>query len=499
MKVIFTTIRYLLIGALILMTLLLIATLVPIKDGIRVKIVKSGSMEPTIMTGSIVVIKPEPVYSVGDIITFGKDTKTQIPTTHRIVAITGSGASGTYQTKGDANDAPDQTNTRIGDIEGKVIFHASYIGYILDFARKPLGFALIVGVPAFAIIFDEITKIFAEIRRLRREKRKNTRIAEAAAAPIEENPKPLVRKVVSSDGIMTKAPTPVPQHEKYDQPKVPKTDPYVRSIAAALVIAGSFAGIASIGGTKAYFNDMEASIGNLLKAGLVSLRLSSNEDVAGRPALMRTSDASLADSSTIPPAEEPAIGSDLFSIDLDKGDQSFPLIYTITPKFDDDAPNGCKAMTLEAWINDFHWSGLLTDFALPATTTLGHLQFLLTIPVPNTLAPHAKCAGALVFSAGIAGVPDPISHSFSDTKQYRFEIMNSEATPPSSEEGESSQSETTDTPPTPESESNTENSGNTTESASSTSVEEGEPPSAPSDTTTDTAESQDSAASDITQ
>ncbi len=440
MKLIFATIRYLLIGGVVLLTLLLLGTLMPIQGGIKVKIVKSGSMEPTIMTGSIVIIKPEPAYSIGDIITFGKDTKTQIPTTHRIVAVSGSGASSEFQTKGDANDAPDPVATRMSDISGKVIFHASYIGYILDFARKPLGFALIVGVPAFAIILDEVMKIVAEVRRMRREKRKAApvvRTEEIAPPP----PPPTPRRNVSSDGIMKMQP-PVREPEHFLKTEPKESHIYVKSFTAMLFIVGSLAGISSIGGTKAYFNDVEVSIGNLLKAGLVSLVISTDNDTLGRAAFVQTLDASSSNETNngeTPPKEEYAIGSDLFSIDINKGDQSFPLQYTITPKLDDDAPNGCKEMTLEAWIGDFHWSGLLTDFNLPATTTLGHLQFLLTIPVPNTLAPNAECGGALIFKAGIAGAPDPLKHVFSDTKEYRFEILNSETTPSEEETTEADQ------------------------------------------------------------
>jgi signal peptidase len=148
---------------------LLIASLVPVAH-IQVKVVKSGSMEPAIKTGGIVIDRPAASYSVGDIITFGADTRTQIPTTHRIVAVSGEGSGQMFTTKGDANDAPDPGSTRLSDIRGKVIFTAPYIGYVLDFARKPLGFALLVGVPAAFIILEEVGKIVRELLRLRRRK-----------------------------------------------------------------------------------------------------------------------------------------------------------------------------------------------------------------------------------------------------------------------------------------------------------------------------------------
>jgi signal peptidase len=170
MKVFSNTIYYLFITAIIVIALLLLATLVPIPGNFKVKVVKSGSMEPAIKTGGLVVIRPEESYGVGDIVTFGKDTKTQIPTTHRIVAISGEGSQRTFVTKGDANNAEDPTVTRLADIHGKVLFSIPYMGYVLDFAKRPLGFILLVGVPALVIIVEEIMKIIREIKVIRRKK-----------------------------------------------------------------------------------------------------------------------------------------------------------------------------------------------------------------------------------------------------------------------------------------------------------------------------------------
>ncbi len=170
MKVIFNTIYYLFIAGIVLVALLLLATTMPIPGNVKAKIVKSGSMEPAIRTGGLVIIASSASYKVGDVITFGKDTKTQIPTTHRIVAIEGVGSLQTFVTKGDANDAPDPTATRLSDVDGKVVFSVPYLGYILDFAKKPIGFILLVGVPAGLIIIDEIIKIFREVALIRRKK-----------------------------------------------------------------------------------------------------------------------------------------------------------------------------------------------------------------------------------------------------------------------------------------------------------------------------------------
>jgi signal peptidase len=170
MQTVYKTLYGFLMVGLIALGALLIVSSLPF-SGLTIKIVKSGSMEPTIKTGGIVVDFPQSNYQVGDVVTFGQDTKVQIPTTHRIVAITGSGASAVYTTKGDANDAPDPVVTHVGDIHGKVLFTVPYIGYVLNFARQPLGFALLVGIPALLIIIEEVSKIVREVRVLKRKRK----------------------------------------------------------------------------------------------------------------------------------------------------------------------------------------------------------------------------------------------------------------------------------------------------------------------------------------
>lgn len=173
MKIVLNSIYYFFVVCVLAIALLLLASIVPIPGNFKAKIVKSGSMEPTIMTGGLVFIAPSATYEIGDIVTFGADTKTQIPTTHRIISIDGDGPLRTFSTKGDANDAPDPSPIRLADIEGKVILSLPYLGYVLDFAKRPLGFILLVGVPALIIIFDEIAKIIREIKLIRRKKSSN--------------------------------------------------------------------------------------------------------------------------------------------------------------------------------------------------------------------------------------------------------------------------------------------------------------------------------------
>ncbi len=156
--------------AIILIVAVLLISLFPIKGNIQIKIVQSGSMEPDIKTGSIVIIKPSTSYAVGNVVTFGEDTKKDIPTTHRIIASRAQDGMIMFTTKGDANEDPDTNEIKASDIHGKVLLDVPYFGYIIDLARKPLGFIVLIILPAFIVIFDEGAKIFREISRLRRNK-----------------------------------------------------------------------------------------------------------------------------------------------------------------------------------------------------------------------------------------------------------------------------------------------------------------------------------------
>lgn len=126
-------------------------------------IVLSGSMEPAIKTGSVVLVHESDNYQIGDVITFGEASKTKTPTTHRIVDINRDGDEEKYITKGDSNNAEDNKQISKDEVIGKVLFSVPYVGYAVSAAQKPVGFVLIIVVPAVIIIYDEILNIKKEV------------------------------------------------------------------------------------------------------------------------------------------------------------------------------------------------------------------------------------------------------------------------------------------------------------------------------------------------
>lgn len=104
--------------------------------------VVSGSMEPTIKIGDIIVIDTHsPKYEINDIITFYDVNGSFV--THRIVDVNG----GKMITKGDNNNSVDQ-DMDIDYIVGKYIFKIPFLGAFLNIFRNPLylGLILIIGI-----------------------------------------------------------------------------------------------------------------------------------------------------------------------------------------------------------------------------------------------------------------------------------------------------------------------------------------------------------------
>lgn len=166
---IFKIIYYIIIAFIGIIAILLIVSAFPITGNYKVMMVLSGSMEPEIGKGSLVVSKPSDNYKIGDVITF-QFKMAEESTTHRIVEMRVVGGKAKYITKGDANNASDTREVSQEDIIGKVLIDIPYLGYVVDFAKKPVGFMILIIVPAAVIIFDEARKIYNEIKKKKTKK-----------------------------------------------------------------------------------------------------------------------------------------------------------------------------------------------------------------------------------------------------------------------------------------------------------------------------------------
>jgi len=124
-----------------------------ITGGFKSFLVQSGSMEPSIMTGDVVIINQQKQYFNNDVITF-KDSQNRI-ITHRIVDISQDKIS----TKGDANRSSDPETITQNMILGKVIVVLPKLGYLVNFSKTIPGVILLIIIPCFLLIGDEILKV----------------------------------------------------------------------------------------------------------------------------------------------------------------------------------------------------------------------------------------------------------------------------------------------------------------------------------------------------
>jgi signal peptidase I len=116
-------------------------------------IVRSGSMAPTIPTGSVVFYKHKDAAAVkvGDVIVFNRPGVANEKVTHRVYKI-GNSATGRYAiTKGDANGTPDDWQVPLQGKGWVAAFHIPTVGYALVDLQSTIGRLLLLIIPALAL------------------------------------------------------------------------------------------------------------------------------------------------------------------------------------------------------------------------------------------------------------------------------------------------------------------------------------------------------------
>lgn len=129
--------------------------------GIHIYTNKSGSMDPVINTGSLIVVRKQAMYEVGDVVSYNARIEGQdIIISHRIVNIGGN----VYLTKGDANSAVDREIVVSRLIIGKVVVIIPYLGYFVSTVKSTFGVLFTILLPASAIILIELISIIKALR-----------------------------------------------------------------------------------------------------------------------------------------------------------------------------------------------------------------------------------------------------------------------------------------------------------------------------------------------
>lgn len=128
-------------------------------------IVQSRSMETALKAGSLIIVKAQPNYAPGDIITFiYEDNPNKNTITHRIFKIVKWNGEDLFSTKGDANFTVDSQLIKNDEIIGKVICQIPYIGMFIAAAQTKIGSFFYVIFPAIIIMAIEIKNILTTLK-----------------------------------------------------------------------------------------------------------------------------------------------------------------------------------------------------------------------------------------------------------------------------------------------------------------------------------------------
>jgi signal peptidase I len=116
-------------------------------------VVRSGSMSPTIPTGSIVFYRKvtSAKVKVGDIIVFDKPGQQNEKVTHRVFKISNGPTGRFFTTKGDANGAPDDWQVPAVGTGWVASFHVPGIGYALADLQSTTARLLLLLIPALLL------------------------------------------------------------------------------------------------------------------------------------------------------------------------------------------------------------------------------------------------------------------------------------------------------------------------------------------------------------
>lgn len=134
---------------LILIAVLMLAVLIICKiffETTNFYVVGSGSMQPALSVGSLIITKKMNNYYPGDAISFSLlDSQSKFYSkikpilTHRIIQAKNLNTDPIYLTKGDANQVSDENWIRKSQIIGKVILAIPLVGFVLMYFHSPIG------------------------------------------------------------------------------------------------------------------------------------------------------------------------------------------------------------------------------------------------------------------------------------------------------------------------------------------------------------------------
>jgi signal peptidase I len=127
-------------------------------------VVRSGSMAPTIPTGSVVFYHKVAAakVKVGQIIVFARPGQTGERVTHRVYKISTGPTGRFFETKGDANGAPDDWRIPAVGTGWVAGFHVPVAGYVLADLQSTTARLLLLLIPALGLGLITLTEIWRD-------------------------------------------------------------------------------------------------------------------------------------------------------------------------------------------------------------------------------------------------------------------------------------------------------------------------------------------------
>jgi len=116
---------------------------VPMPFGVGTSVVLSGSMEPTLSVGDLLIIRQQAHYETDDIVVYQSGT---VPVVHRIVEISDESVT----TRGDANNVDDESFP-VEAIKGEVVAAIPWLGYGVWALKSPVAVIVMLAAAVFLI------------------------------------------------------------------------------------------------------------------------------------------------------------------------------------------------------------------------------------------------------------------------------------------------------------------------------------------------------------
>jgi signal peptidase I len=141
---------------------LALAMLVPLAFHGRPLTVMSGSMEPTIKTGDVLVAREISPLDArrGDVVSFRDPDRGGLLVTHRVRSMSRSGDKVAFVTKGDANNSSERWRVGTNDRISRTMYRIPAVGRVLAFSHTRQGILMLVLLPLLALGTLEIASIW---------------------------------------------------------------------------------------------------------------------------------------------------------------------------------------------------------------------------------------------------------------------------------------------------------------------------------------------------